>query len=196
MVSGPVGSCATSANTGATRTTALSGTILAAEEAGVDDEPYELYVGMDWATAAHQVCLLNADGRQREELTVPHSGAGLAALRAQLQARVSEPSRIAVAIEVPHGPVVDALLDHGCHVYAINPKQLDRFRDRHTVAGACWLPVFWIQIQMRNLAEAAVAAGQPLPARYWKLLKVWVALGIPAFFALVVVFYLMVAKPS
>jgi transposase len=109
---------------------------LAAEEAGVDDEPYELYVGMDWATAAHQVCLLNADGRQREELTVPHSGAGLAALRAQLQARVSEPSRIAVAIEVPHGPVVDALLDHGCHVYAINPKQLDRFRDRHTVAGA------------------------------------------------------------
>lgn len=64
------------------------------------------------------------------------------------------------------------------------------------VAGACWLPVVWIQIQMRNLAEAAVAAGQPLPARYWKLLRIWVALGIPAFFALVVVFYLMVAKPS
>lgn len=116
-------------------------TISAAEEASVgdddiDEDIYELYVGVDWASAAHQVCVLSADGRRREELTVPHSGAGLAALRAQLQARVSVPGRIAVAIEVPHGPVVDALLDHGCHVYAINPKQLDRFRDRHTVAGA------------------------------------------------------------
>jgi transposase len=110
-------------------------TILAAEEAGVD-ETYELYVGVDWATKAHQICLLSADGRHREELSVPHTGAGLAALRAQLQSRVSEPGRIAVAIEVPHGAVVDALLDHGCHVYAINPKQLDRFRDRHTVGGA------------------------------------------------------------
>jgi uncharacterized membrane protein len=64
------------------------------------------------------------------------------------------------------------------------------------LAGACWLPVVWIQIQMRGLAEAAVAAGQPLPARYWKLLRIWVVLGIPAFFALVVVFYLMVAKPA
>ena len=138
MVLGPVGSCATSANTGATGTTAMSSEMIsAAEEASVgDDDTYELYVGVDWASAAHQVCVLSADGRRREELTVPHSGAGLAALRAQLQARVSTPSQIAVAIEVPHGPVVDALLDHGCHVYAINPKQLDRFRDRHTVAGA------------------------------------------------------------
>src|SRR5215472_11636643 len=44
--------------------------------------------------------------------------------------------RLAVAIEVPRGAVVDALLAHGCHVYALNPKQLDRFRDRQTVAGA------------------------------------------------------------
>ena len=64
------------------------------------------------------------------------------------------------------------------------------------LAGACWLPVVWIQIQMRGLADAAVAAGHPLPPRYWKLLRVWVLLGIPAFFALVVVFYLMVAKPA
>jgi transposase len=100
------------------------------------DEAYELYVGVDWATEAHQVCLLSPDGKRLDELVVPHTGAGLAALRSQLQQRVSEPARIAVAIEVPHGAVVDALLDHGCHVFAINPKQLDRFRDRHTVAGA------------------------------------------------------------
>lgn len=100
------------------------------------DEAYELYVGVDWATERHQVCLLTPDGQRLAELMVPHTGAGLAALRAALRQRVSEPSRIAVAIEVPHGAVVEALLEHGCHVYAINPKQLDRFRDRHSVAGA------------------------------------------------------------
>jgi hypothetical protein len=41
-----------------------------------------------------------------------------------------------VAIEVPHGPVVDVLIDRGFVVYAINPKQLDRLRDRFSVAGA------------------------------------------------------------
>jgi transposase len=133
---GPVGSCAPSANTGTTRTTAGPGTIWVAEEGGMADESYQLYVGVDWATEAHQICVLSADGRRLKELSIPHSGAGLAALRAELQAQVSEPARIAVAIEVPQGPVVEALLDHGCHVYAINPKQLDRFRDRHTVAGA------------------------------------------------------------
>jgi transposase len=45
-------------------------------------------------------------------------------------------SSVAVAIEVPHGPVVDALQDRGFAVYAINPKQLDRLRDRFSVAGA------------------------------------------------------------
>jgi uncharacterized membrane protein len=63
------------------------------------------------------------------------------------------------------------------------------------VAGACWLPVVWIQIRMRRLADEAVCNNAPLPEIYWRYLKIWVALGIPAFFALVIVFYLMVAKP-
>jgi transposase len=100
------------------------------------EHEYDLYVGVDWASEAHQVCVLDPEGARLTDLAVRHTGAGLAALRTALQQRVSEPSRIAVAIEVPHGPVVDALLEQGCHVFAINPKQLDRFRDRHTVAGA------------------------------------------------------------
>ena len=48
----------------------------------------------------------------------------------------SAPSRVAVAIEVPRGAIVETLLEQGFEVFAINPKQLDRFRDRHTVAGA------------------------------------------------------------
>jgi uncharacterized membrane protein len=63
------------------------------------------------------------------------------------------------------------------------------------VAGACWLPVVWIQIRMRGFAEDAVRSNTPLPPIYWRYLKIWVALGIPAFFALVIVFWLMVRKP-
>ena len=66
----------------------------------------------------------------------------------------------------------------------------------YLLAGACWLPVVWLQIRTRKLAADAVASDLPLPAKYWGYLRVWVALGIPAFFAMVVVFYLMVAKPA
>jgi uncharacterized membrane protein len=66
----------------------------------------------------------------------------------------------------------------------------------YLLAGSCWLPVVALQIRMRRLAEAAAAQGAPLPAQYFRLLKVWTALGVPAFLALVVVFYLMVAKPA
>lgn len=97
---------------------------------------YDLYIGVDWATQAHQVCLLDPDGERVEEQSVPHAGTALVALATQVRQRVNDPARIAVAIEVPRGAVVDALLEQGCHVYALNPKQLDRFRDRHTVAGA------------------------------------------------------------
>jgi hypothetical protein len=47
----------------------------------------------------------------------------------------ADPARIAVAIEMPHGPVVETLLERGFAVHAINPKQLDRFRDRFSVDG-------------------------------------------------------------
>ncbi|HEU4603772.1 MAG TPA: DUF2269 domain-containing protein [Steroidobacteraceae bacterium] len=63
------------------------------------------------------------------------------------------------------------------------------------LAGACWLPVVWMQIKMRDMAQVAAANDQPLPSLYWIYLRRWVALGIVAFLALVLVFYLMVAKP-
>ncbi len=63
------------------------------------------------------------------------------------------------------------------------------------VAGACWLPVVWIQLRMRDMAQVAARENTELPAQYWRYLKIWTALGIPAFFALVIVFWLMVAKP-
>jgi uncharacterized membrane protein len=66
----------------------------------------------------------------------------------------------------------------------------------YLLAGACWLPVVWMQIRMRNMAREAAAAGGELPDGYWRFLRWWVALGVVAFLALVAVFYLMVAKPA
>jgi uncharacterized membrane protein len=62
-------------------------------------------------------------------------------------------------------------------------------------AGACWLPVVWMQIRMRDMAKAALAASEPLPALYWRYERWWVILGALAFPAIVVVFWLMVVKP-
>lgn len=64
------------------------------------------------------------------------------------------------------------------------------------LAGACWLPVVWLQIRMREMAAEAMRAGTALPATYWRYLRAWVALGVVAFVSLVVVFYLMVVKPA
>jgi uncharacterized membrane protein len=65
----------------------------------------------------------------------------------------------------------------------------------YLLAGAAWLPVVWIQLRMRDQAIEAARLQTELPAIYWRLLRVWVALGCVAFTALVIVFYLMVAKP-
>lgn len=63
------------------------------------------------------------------------------------------------------------------------------------IAGACWLPVVWLQMKMSGFARAAVENNTELPAIYWRYMTIWVLLGIPAFISLVIVFYLMVAKP-
>lgn len=96
----------------------------------------ELYVGIDWATREHQVCLVSSEGQQLVQKSFGHSSDGLRELIEWLRQHQANGSTIAAAIETPQGLVVDALLDAGVAVYAINPKQLDRFRDRHNVAGA------------------------------------------------------------
>jgi uncharacterized membrane protein len=64
------------------------------------------------------------------------------------------------------------------------------------VAGACWLPVVWLKIRMQRIAKQAVRHGSALPDDYARLLALWVLPGIPAFVALVVVFWLMIARSA
>lgn len=64
------------------------------------------------------------------------------------------------------------------------------------LVGACWLPVVWMQIWIRNLAMEAVARSAPLPQRYYTLMRAWFILGWPAFLGVLAIFWLMVVKPA
>src|SRR4028119_501503 len=126
------------------------------------DDTVSWFAAVDRGSAQHQACVLDSGGAVVGERAFPHGGAGLAALRDWpgshaggggagagagggaggaalcdwLVSIAGEAGAVAVAIEVPHGPVVDALLDRGFAVHAINPKQLDRLRGRFSLAGA------------------------------------------------------------
>ena len=96
------------------------------------------FVGVDWGSRMHQACLLDGAGAVRGEQAFKHGGAGLAAMVGWIAdaAGGMPPAAVGVAIETPRGPVAESLLAHGFAVHSINPKQLDRFRDRHSPAGA------------------------------------------------------------
>ncbi len=66
----------------------------------------------------------------------------------------------------------------------------------YVIAGIFWLPVVWLQMRCRDLAFAASVNNTPLPAEYRRYFKIWWLLGIPAFIALIGVFYLMANKPE
>jgi transposase len=95
------------------------------------------FVGIDWASEAHEVCVLDRDGHIVERRQVQHTVADLQAfVDAVLTRAHGDPATVAIGIEVPRGAVVELLVERGFAVYAINPKQMDRFRDRFTPAGA------------------------------------------------------------
>ena len=64
------------------------------------------------------------------------------------------------------------------------------------VTGLFWLPVVWIQLRIRNLARAAAARNEPLPAEEKRLFRIWFACGFPAFAAVLAILWLMVTRPE
>jgi len=101
------------------------------------DPPARLFLGVDWATKEHQVCALSPQGKILGEKPFAHSGDGLKDLVSWLDGLSGgNLEEVWVAIETPHGAVVETLLERGCQVFSVNPKQLDRFRDRHSLSGA------------------------------------------------------------
>lgn len=66
----------------------------------------------------------------------------------------------------------------------------------YVLTGLFWLPVVWIQLRLRALAQTAVVEGGPLPERYYRLFRLWVLCGIPAFLAVLTILWLMISRPS
>ena len=66
----------------------------------------------------------------------------------------------------------------------------------YALAGLFWIPVIFMQIEMRDLASAAAAASQPLPPRYFALFRRWFWFGIPGFGSVMIILWLMIAKPE
>jgi uncharacterized membrane protein len=66
----------------------------------------------------------------------------------------------------------------------------------YVLVGACWLPVVWIQLRLRDLAAQAARQSGALPDRYARLFRVWFWLGWPAFAGVVAIFAIMVQKPQ
>ncbi|MGC2082952.1 MAG: DUF2269 domain-containing protein [Bradyrhizobium sp.] len=66
----------------------------------------------------------------------------------------------------------------------------------YALTGLFWVPVIFMQIEMRDLARLADAKSQPLPPRYHRLFRRWFLCGIPGFGAVMAILWLMVAKPS
>lgn len=100
-------------------------------------ERYAWFLGIDGGYEAHQICLMDATGQIVAERHVVHDAAAVqTAITWVIERTGAQPAQIAVAIETPRGALVATLLERGFPVFVLNPKQLDRFRDRHTVAGA------------------------------------------------------------
>ena len=88
------------------------------------------YVGVDWADEFHQVWVSDAEGKKVAEMKVEQSPKGMGEFGRWFDERQAEQIELWAAIEKPQGRIVDFLLDHGVVVYPVNPKALDRVRDR------------------------------------------------------------------
>jgi transposase len=101
------------------------------------EDVFQWYVGIDWAAEKYDVCVLDGGGSRITHRVIEHQGSGIAGLLNWLdELSGGKPETVAVAIETPRGAMVEGLVERKFAVFSINPKQLDRFRDRHSVAGA------------------------------------------------------------
>lgn len=112
-------------------------TVRPALKGGGVTETFEWYLGIDWGSEAHRFCLVDGAGQICDERAVDHTAiavhASLQAIRERTSAAAGD---IAVGLEMTRGVLVDTLLEEGFSVFAVNPKQLDRFRDRFSAGGA------------------------------------------------------------
>ena len=94
------------------------------------------YIGVDWGDRLHQMYVGDEEGKKIRAMKVQESPEGLAEIGRWLDERRVEGLELWAAIEKPAGRIVDFLLDHGVEVYPVNPKAVDRVRDRYRMSDS------------------------------------------------------------
>src|SRR2546428_1595536 len=107
-----------------------------AAEAPEGGGPVRYYSGVGWADQTHAVWVVDEHGTKLTARAVPHTAEGLSEWGRELDEWRAQGIELWAAIERTEGRVVDFLLDHGVVVYPVNPKALDRARDRFRQSGA------------------------------------------------------------
>jgi hypothetical protein len=120
------------------------------------------YLGVDWADQSHAVVGMDEDGTKIAAHSVSHTAEGFSAWGRELDEWRAQAIELWAAIERPDGRVVDFLLDHGVVVYPVNPKALDRARDRFRQSGAKSDPFdAWVLADLLRTDHAQLRALQP-----------------------------------
>jgi transposase len=96
----------------------------------------EIFVGIDWAEAHHDICVLDERGTVLAKRRIAEGLEGVGQLHQLLADHATEPNGVVIGIETDRGLLVGALLAAGYRVYAINPLAASRYRDRHSTSGA------------------------------------------------------------
>jgi transposase len=95
-----------------------------------------IFVGDDWAEAHHDVYLCDEAGTRLGKARLPEGVEGIGRFHELVAVHVDGPNEVVVGIETDRGLWVQALVEAGYTVYAINPRAASRYRDRHTLSGA------------------------------------------------------------
>jgi transposase len=95
-----------------------------------------LYVGIDWSSDHHDVCLTNDSAQTLAAFRIAHDSEGFQRLHRVIKEHQSEPHQVLVALETARGLLVHDLMRSGYQVYAINPKAVNRYKDRYAVSKA------------------------------------------------------------
>lgn len=122
----------------------------------------KIYVGIDWADDHHDVHVTDDSGATLEYFKIQHSHAGVEKLKSHLAEFSSSPDSVLVAIESHHGLLIYALLEAGYIVYPINPKAVDRYRDRYRMSSSKSDPMD--AMVLANILRTDVHLYKPLPA--------------------------------
>ena len=99
------------------------------------------YVGIDWADEKHDIYITNDSGKKLACFEISNDQKGMLKLLAKIQKLSKDTSSILFAMEKSSGPLAEFILDHNYTLYSINPKVVDRYRDRHKVSGAKTDPI-------------------------------------------------------